>query len=211
MSVITYKLRIMNAIYSLTKKIGVGTLVLGLATTVSLLPNQKPVQAALLTFDLDGDFAAGGDLTGSFIYDTVNSEITDWDFLSGSFAGELATGDAVTYDQTTSAFTTNNSNNFVLSYNTGLLDPGETLVLDLGFLSGLDGLTLPGSSTTLIAGTTAPTSSYAKYDRGTIVSFTDTITGGVVTVAAVPEPLTIVGTFMALGAGVAMKKKQQEA
>jgi hypothetical protein len=192
-------------------KLAVGVMTLGLATTASLLASNS-AEAVNLKFNVSGTYAAGGTVTGSFFYDGTN--YSNWNLTSTSTtlapaAAPLA--NPFTYTTTNAELNTgtlSTDTKFYISSPDSSAFPYRDLVFV--FSNSLNTLVNVGDSTTLVANNRNPLlASYEQYGS-TGQTLTAAISGGTVTVAAVPEPLTILGTLVAGGIGVGMKRKKQQ-
>ncbi|WP_373478976.1 PEP-CTERM sorting domain-containing protein [Geminocystis sp.] len=195
-------------------KLAVGVMTLGLATTASLLaPNSA--EALNLKFELTGaNFAGGGTLTGSFLYDTTTNVYSNWNFISTASALSSATGGlANPFNYTpTSAPSFGTLTGTAFQIRTGV-SPNDRRILNLLFSTSLATFDTIGQSTTLIP--FDEDISFGSSDRYIQSGVTQIagLTGGTVTVVPnydVPEPLTILGTLVAGGIGVGMKRKKQQ-
>jgi len=192
-------------------KLAVGVMTLGLATTASLLaPNSA--EAVNLKFNVNGTYAAGGAITGSFFYDGTN--YSNWNLTSTSTTLAPATAplaNPFTYTTTNAEINTvipSSGTKFYISSPDSTAFPYRDLVFV--FNNSLNTLLNVGDSTTLVANNRNPlAASYEQYGSNG-QTLAAVIAGGTVTVAAVPERLTILGTFVAGVIGVGMKRKKQQ-
>ncbi|MBV6624149.1 MAG: PEP-CTERM sorting domain-containing protein [Rivularia sp. (in: Bacteria)] len=170
------------------------------ATAIAILTVSSPAKAAVVTWNLnDVIFDDGGTASGSFQYDADNQQIGNFNIAVGSgsqlFGGTwVVPGFSGPSDGTGFALSNPAFNRFFqLSFVSPLTNTGGTIDLETDIGNG----------------------QFASFDANcgntncTLPSTTGrVVTAGSVTTEEVPEPLTIMGTVLAGGMGIAIKKKR---
>jgi hypothetical protein len=191
-------------------KVAPGVMALGLATTASLLaPNSA--QAVALKMVLSGVTTSdGATITGDFQY-TQTGIYSAFNIIStpGSI---VTTGGSYTSTSLTGAATVLG----VANTNTSVsIQSGPTSssyhFLRMLFNKDLDTMNI-GDTANIIPGTTFPViaNSFEVFSQSPENNQLRTLQGGIITAYPIPEPLTILGTGLALGFGGLFKSKSSK-
>lgn len=167
-------------------------------TAIAISIVSSPAKAALVTWNLnDVTFDDGGTASGSFQYDADTEEMGNWDIsvTSGSKFSSLNwklplffsgfNGDFF------ALFNSSADRYFKLRFNSPLSNAGGTVSLNTSTTGSFE------STCGGVAGCVEGPKFPARY-----------VTTGSVTTEEVPEPLTIMGTVLAGGMGIAIKRKK---
>ena len=209
----------MKTISSLTKNLALASLAIGVTTSLLSAGQAKAVSLIKLNISAVevGAASAPNTVTGNLVYDQ-HTETVESFFFTTTAEPTSSVSETFTFD----------SNGGGISPGTGPGNPNSTTELFfqnnnsttgpaaiLGLRFDLDLTTLnPGEIITLLTpNTLGGTSSLTSYQTNTSdfsnLQFAGLINDTPIEVAAVPEPLTILGTLVAGGVGVAMKKRKK--
>lgn len=190
----------------LTKKLAIGVAAVGLATTASVFTGADSAEAVSIRFRLNNVLTSdGAQLSGWFDYNKTTNQFYGFNITSpaGSTITQTRTYNdplnSITYASNSLAIRTQPTSVFPRDFLRLTFDRNIT-PLNIGDTANI----IPG----VVNDDGSYTNSFEHYFKSSFNLQSRTVDGGAVVVTDVPEPLTILGTLLAGGIGVALKKKK---